>query len=300
LATDVLGLSTHEKWAGLLAIVLVVPMGIIRGTLIGQDRYKDYSLLIAGEGALRLICFAAFLLMGEVNLEQLEIAVVIGFACWIPWSKTLRAYVTNESFKKTLSNSILVMFLTLGSAFFLVGVPWVAARNSEVTLTQIAIFSAASMLARVPMLIFSAIQALLIPHFLRQADDKEIGRQAVALRILLVAALSIVVAYLLGPTVLTLIFGTFYTIGHLTFALLVLSTWFLILQLVNVAKLISLNRHFFAGLSWVPGVITSSTMLINWATDVDKITYAVVVGSALCLLSSNQFVRKLKHSQISG
>lgn len=295
LGTRAYEMSMLEIAAGVIAIVLVVPMGVVRGTLIGQDRFREYSLLIAFEGVLRLLAFIALLLAGNVSLQQIEIVVVIGFLCWLPWARSIGKTVARERLKTTFKNSLLVMFLSLGSAFFLVGIPWVVSGNSELTLTDIAIFSVSAMLARVPLLIFSSVQALLIPHFLRKrmGSQEAIGN-GVTVKILAVAIASVFLAFFLGPNVIALAFGEFYVVDQFTFALLVVSSWILVWHLINVANLVSLNKHLLAGLSWLPGVSIATILLLMWASDIPSVTYSMTIGSAACLVLSQTIVKKSK------
>ena len=288
-------ISTLEMMAGAIAIILVVPMGVVRGTLIGQDRFREYSLLIAAEGAARLLAFLVVLLAGNVSLQHIEIVIVIGFLCWLPWARSLGSAVALEPIKTTFKNSLLLMFLSLGSAFFLVGIPWVISGNPEVSLTEIAIFSASAMVARVPLLVFSSVQALLIPHFLRKRmGSQEAIDNGLTVKLIAVATASVLLAFLLGPRVITLAFGDFYVVDQITFALLVISSWMLVWHLVNVANLVSLNKHLFAGLSWLPGVSISAILLSMWASDISSVTYSMMLGSAACLIVSQTLVKKPK------
>ena len=274
---------------GVVGIWLVVPLGITRGSLIGAKFSSSYSKIIAGEGIIRL--FLAVLVFATKSNSVLQFAAVTvaGMAIWIPWFKHVLPTKSEILFSESFKNLTTLLVASAGSALLLSGLPWIMSLNKSVDSEQLGILASGLILSRIPILAFSSIQALLIPYFVRgsksQSTESSISNLGASI-VFLIISTSLVLAYVIGPSLLTTFFGSSFVIASATFAILFASSWVLVAHMVLVSKLIANNSHARAATSWLIGAVIGSLMISNWATSVSQISFYVLTASTMCLVSS--------------
>ena len=279
-------------FAGLLGIWLVVPLGLTRGSLIGAGQAKSYGVIIAGEGILRLALVAVIVLSGAGSTVMFSLITVLGLAIWIPWVKEIFPLQSNSDVRESLRNLGTLIFAGAGSALLLSGLPWIISLNHDVSVAEVGILMTAVTLARVPLLAFSVVQALLIPYFVGQLNESQVQKRTGKRKLVafvMFAATSVFVTSLIGPPAISLIFGKDFIVSGLQLGVLVASSWLLVVHMTLVSRLIAHNKHKFAAYSWLIGALIGAVLVITISSNTLEIAVSVLVASAVCALASSIF-----------
>ena len=120
-------------------------------------------------------------------------------------------------------------------------------------------FSYGVLLARIPLFMFQAVQAALLPRLSRLAARGELVEFRDGLRELLLIVVAIGVigtlgAFILGPLVIEVVFDA--DLSGRTLAMLALSSACYMLALATAQAVIALKGHALVALGWVIGVVT--------------------------------------------
>src|SRR5690606_13105121 len=115
-------------------------------------------------------------------------------------------------------------------------------------------------IARVPLFLFQAVQASLLPRLSHLAGGRRWPEFRVALRRLLlvvggIGAIATLGAWTVGPFVLTTLFGDEYQLGHRDLALLALSSALFMAAVALGQSLIALSSQTNLALAWAAGIV---------------------------------------------
>jgi O-antigen/teichoic acid export membrane protein len=167
-------------------------------------------------------------------------------------------------------------------------------------------FLSALTIARIPLLLFAAVQAALLPRLVRAreaGDRREFGHQ---LRVVLLATAAVGLAgvagvALLGPWVLRLLFGPQFGLPRGDLVLLALSAGVLMLGLALQSAVVALDDHRWSALSWVGGVLV---LLVGFTVPLPvllRVELALVVGAlAVVALLGAAVLRHLSGAWVSS
>lgn len=178
-----------------------------------------------------------------------------------------------------------LLVATLGSqALANLAAPAVRVLSSPREVEAAGNFLSALTIARIPLLLFAAVQAVLLPRLTRarEAGDRaEFGRQ---LRVVLAATAAVALAgvlgvALLGPGVLRLLFGPAFGLPRGDLVLLALSAGVLMLGLALQSAVVALDDHRWSGLGWLAGVLVFLALLVVPLPVLLRVEVALVVGS---------------------
>jgi O-antigen/teichoic acid export membrane protein len=246
---------------------------LVRGVLAGNGRFSAYGMLNGGEAGTRLVVAIVFVAIGVATAGPY--GVVIGVAPFIgvalalrrrdglvtpgppaPWRELSRAFgwlLAGSLFAQALVNTgpILVQLLA-------------PAKNDTAT----GQFLASLVIARIPVFLFQAVQAALLPRLsghagAGQARDlrSETRRMTAAVGVLCVVAT--LAAWLLGPTVVRIAFGADFALGSRDLALLAAASCVYLLGLTLSQALIALRQQPRVAIGWGVGIaaLTVVTLL---------------------------------------
>jgi O-antigen/teichoic acid export membrane protein len=152
-------------------------------------------------------------------------------------------------------------------------------------------FLAGLILARVPLFLFQAVQAALLPRLAELAEQGEHDELVAGLRRLLVVltgivAVGIAASFAIGPTVLPIVFGGDFDLGRRTLALLALGSGAYLLAAALAQANIALSGHLQMALSWVAGVVGLVSTLLVYRGDLFlRVELSIVVGGVLALVA---------------
>jgi len=176
---------------------------------------------------------------------------------------------------------------------------------------QAADFIVGFFIARIPILLFQAIQAALLPKLAalsgagKHADFRS-GLKKLVMIVLGVGALGVVAGATIGPTVGQILFGDKFNLDNLDLTLLFLGSAAFILALTLAQALIALLGHGRALIAWAVGlVLCVSVMGVMTSSEVSELFlraelgYLVGCGTAALMMAIFLFFKLRAHGPAS-
>ena len=268
---------------GLFVALVVVLIGfamesLTRGTLSGNGRFGRYGLVVGIDGAVRPLLAAAVALVGYETLGWFgvvfAIAPYIASAAGLIGAKGL-AQPGPPAPMSELSTAI--GWLLLGSTFAqalgyaaYIGASVLATKSQD---AELGAFIAGLFIARIPLLLFQAVQAALLPKLaglLGHGQIREFRRGFTQLIVIVVGAsiLGVLIALIAGPTIGRLLFGTDFTLSALGLAALTAGCSLVVIGLTIAQALIALRRYALTAFAWVAGVAVFVAIMATSNLDV--------------------------------
>lgn len=149
-------------------------------------------------------------------------------------------------------------------------------------------FLAAFVIARIPLFLFQAVQATLIPGLARALAARDHARFRRELsRVLLVTGLvgaaGVAGAAALGPWALRLAFGPAFDLGRLDIVVLALSTGLYMLALVFQAGLVAMERHRVNAAGWSLALTSFAAMCLIPLPALVRVESALVLSCSVAV-----------------
>ncbi|MGQ0804981.1 MAG: lipopolysaccharide biosynthesis protein [Actinomycetota bacterium] len=238
---------------------------LTRGTLSGNGRFGPYGLLLAIEGVVRVAPVIVLWLAG------IDDPLYYGLALAIPPALSSAIALSGQHglFKpgpdapySELSTALGYLFVgsllaqTLGYAAVLGATVLATAGERD----AVADFIVGFFLARIPILLFQAVQAALLPKLASLAgagrhDDFKTGLRRLVVVVVGIGVIGVVAGFTAGPWAGGILFGEKFTLGHRDLALLAAGSGAFILALTLAQALIALMGHAKAAAAWVAGIV---------------------------------------------
>ncbi len=255
-----------------LLVCFVIALGtyavqhITRGTLSGNGRFGPYGMILGAEGVFRILPVIVLYVAGVDNL------LWYGLALAIPPLLASLVAIRGEHGLLTpgpdaewseLSTNLTLLFLgslaaqTLSYAAAL-GVIVLAQGKHE--RSEAADFIVGFFIARIPILLFQAIQAALLPKLAALSgagkfNDFRSGLKKLVMIVVGVGVLGIAAGATIGPTVGQILFGDKFNLGNQDLTLLFVGSAAFILALTLAQALIALLGHGRALVAWTIGLV---------------------------------------------
>jgi O-antigen/teichoic acid export membrane protein len=258
---------------GQVLLVIGLELGLVgyycehlsRGTLSGQGRFRPYSVILGAEGSLRLVACIGLAIVGVDTAGWYGVALGLAPLAAVavamrnqhgllepgppaPWNEL------SSALGALLAGSVLQQALVFGGplAVQLLATP---AQKPEVGR-----FTNGTIIARIPLFLFQAVQAALLPKLSALAQEGRVEEFRTGFRQLIsvvaaVAVLGTVAGFGIGPKVVTLMFGPDYDLGHRTLGLLAASTGAFMIAITLAQAVIALGGHTKVAMSWFAGVV---------------------------------------------
>jgi O-antigen/teichoic acid export membrane protein len=248
----------------LIALCTYAVQHLARGTLSGNGRFKPYAKIIGVEGVIRLVPAMVLLAIGVDGLVWYGLCFAIPplIATLVslrgehgllqpgpdaPWSEL------SVNLSWLFSGSLLFQLLSYSPV---IGILVLA--NGKVERELAADFIVGFFIARIPILLFQAVQAALLPKLAglagsgRHADFRS-GVKKLLVVVLAVGVAGVVGAATLGSFAGRHLFGDSFALDNRDLALLALGSGLFILALTLAQALIALNGHARATFAWLVG-----------------------------------------------
>jgi len=278
-------------------VVLVAAFGFaaqfaVRGLLIGSGATRGYAWLLVAEAGVRLLILLAFLELFELDLQLAAVAVAFGSFAWLGWAARAREVlpgrgVTGTVWRTATARAGSLMLGAALTASVITGFPTLvtALTDGAPGAAGGAVFAAITV-SRVPLLLFSPVQAIAVPFVVRTHGSPGQEGTAALRRMLVLGtagflALGVVgaaVAWAIGPWAVRLVYGEAYDVPAPAIALLVLSACLLAWVQLLSAALIALAAHRGMLLMWASAVAATVVWLVLSPFDVVATT---AVGSLI-------------------
>ena len=287
-------------WILLIALILAfaayAPAHLSRGIASGNGRFNAYAIVMGADGAVRIILCASLAIFGVKTVGLYGFAVAVSPLPGVLWVKAKGALRTEPgppaSWAEVTPN---LGWLLLGSGFAaaLVNAGPLAATllandNQKDLVTR---FTYGVLLARIPLFLFQAVQAALLPRLSRLAARNEIaefraGFAKLMKLVLVVGVVGTAGAFLLGPLVIERFYNA--TLSRRTMAMLALGSACYMIALAIAQAVIALRGHALVALGWAIAALTF--VVVTWLSSDDlfrRVELGLVASSfaALCVFA---------------
>ena len=284
---------------GIVTLALVVsflsygPMHVIRGIASGSGRFVAYGLALGTDGAVRILSCCALWALGVDTVGPYAIAVAIS-----PMVATLVVVGkgdarTNDGPPATFAEITPNLgWLLLGSIMAAglvnagpLGVDILASTSEAEKVTA---FGNGVLLARIPLFLFQAVQAALLPRLARLAAKGDLSEFRTGLTLLMrvvgaVAVVGVAGSFALGPQVLDIVYDG--GLDRRTLTLLAIASGLYMMALALAQAVIALQGHRLVAFGWTAAM---ATFLVVTAVSADDLYLRVefgLVAASLCALS---------------
>jgi len=276
----------------MLGAVGYVSANLCQGILAGNARFARYGTFLGMESSLRLAIALGFFAAGvrvagpiglALGVASLVTALVLVVGRRdlaepgpeLPWRELIwgLGWLLGASFLSQL---------LINAAPILVGL-YAGPEDAGAA----GLFTAALVVARVPLFLFQAVQAALLPRLSGLAAEGELDafRGGIVRLVLLVGGLVVlgcVAGFAIGPWVIETFFGGAYTVDRTTVGLLAVASGGFLMAMALSLGLIALSGAPSATLGWGVGVVT---LFVVTAFGSDPVT-RVAVGFAVATLTA--------------
>jgi O-antigen/teichoic acid export membrane protein len=283
-------------WVMLIALVVAfasyAPVHLARGIASGSGRFRAYATVMGADGVVRVVLC---LVLAGIGIETagpygmaVALAPLVGYFIVLSKGALRTEDGPPATWREVTPN---LGWLLLGSVFAagLVNAGPVAANLLKVDIQKEAVtrFGYGVLLSRIPLFLFQAVQAALLPRLSRQAARGQLDEFKSGFRKLLVLVLGVGLtgtlgAYALGPFIIRKMYDA--ELSNRTLAMLALSSALYMLALALAQAVIALRGHALVGLGWGVGMITF--VLVTWLSSHDlfrRIEFGLVASSAAAL-----------------
>ncbi len=279
-------------WCLLLSLATYAPMHLARGICSGNARFGSYSLIIGLDGAIRVLSCAALWIAGVTNIGAYALTIalspVVGVLIAALGGKLNTEPGPEATWSEVTPN---LGWLLLGSLFAAAlvnaGPITVDLLGHDAPPELVTRFGNAVIFARIPLFLFQAVQAALLPRLARLAAQRKLSEFNRGLKQLLILVVSVGVlgtfgAFIIGPWVLELVYDG--GIDRRTMTLLALASAIYMLALAIAQAVIALSGHARVAFGWCAGFVTFA--VVAWLSSNDlylRVELALVASSLVSL-----------------
>lgn len=276
----------------LLAVVGFAGEHLLRGVLSGIGRFGRYGSVLAVEGLVRLVVCGVLAVVGVgvagpygVVLGAAPIGSwIVGFrrGGWLEPGPPVGWSEVSGALGWLLAGSVLSQGLANAA---LLAAPLLAEAGEQAV---VGAFLASFVVARVPLFVFSAVQAALLPHLSRLAGqgDFDAFRSSLQRLIVLVAAIggiASVVAWAIGPWVVRVLFGAGFPLGRLDLFLLAAGAGAYMVALAYAQAVIALGEHARAAFGFAVGIAVT---VLGFMLGTERLELRLEIGFLLGSLAA--------------
>jgi O-antigen/teichoic acid export membrane protein len=282
---------------------------LARGTYSGLGRFRPYSLVVGGEALLRFLICVLLAMASVTYAGWYGLALGIAPICAVlfslrgqhgmvtdgpdaPWSEL------STALGALLAGSVLAMLLVNGGP---IAMQILAGEDQQELVSQ---FFTAVIIARIPLFLFQAVQAALLPKLSGLAsagrfDEFRIGFRKLVVVVAGVGGVAVVFAFAIGPWAIRLLYGPEFDLGHRTVGLLAAGSVLFMLAQAMAQAVIALGGHTRMAFCWLAAVITFVVVTALGSDLYLRVEMGLLVGSAVACLGMAVLVRQLVRSGAS-
>jgi O-antigen/teichoic acid export membrane protein len=239
---------------------------IVRGTLSGNGRFGPYGIMHGSEGIVRAIACAALVVVGVTTPGPYGLALalppIVAVAVSLRGQRGLLQPGPSASYSE-LSTALgwLLLGSVLAQALSYAAFLGATLLADPAEKDAVGKFIAGLFIARIPILLFQAVQAALLPKLAAhagagRADDFRLGLRKLVTIVIAVGALGIVGGFTVASSVGSVLFGEKFILSNRDLGLLAVGSAAFILALTLAQGLIALRGYRSAAISWVVGILT--------------------------------------------
>lgn len=314
-AVDVVILATGQvladelfggSWALVIALVVLFTATmleyLVRGVLAGEARFNAYGRLLGVEAGSRVVVVLVLIALGihsaDAYAAVLAVAPFIGIAAALAGSDgAVVRQAGPESSWREVSRALGWLLAASVLAQVLVNIAPVLVRLLEPDDSDlVSAFVASLIVARVPVFLFQAAQAALVPRLSHHAGGGRGSALAAETRALVLALIVLVVvaaagAWLLGPTVVEIGWGPDFALSGGDMAVLAAASCVYLLAVTFASALIALERPNRVSFGWAAGVIVLLAGVAVGSDTLERVEFGFLAGTVAASLAMAALVR---------
>jgi O-antigen/teichoic acid export membrane protein len=277
-----------------LAIAVYGVFYVIKGLCSGLGKFNSYGFIVGADGAVRVVVCLILLIAGVTQLGPYALVVVLTPLVGVLTILFTGQLKLDDGPPATWSEITPNLGLLLGGSIFAAalvnaGPITVALLGDTAPAEHVTLFGNAVLITRVPLFLFQAVQAALLPRLTRLAargDIKEFrsGFNQLVILVFGVGIVGTVGAFAIGPNVLDLVYGG--SIDRRTITLLALASGIYMMALAIAQAVIALNGHKHVAIGWSLAFL--AYILTVWLVSDDlflRVELALVSSSVIGLIS---------------
>jgi O-antigen/teichoic acid export membrane protein len=277
---------------------------LTRGCLSGSGQFVGYGAYLGADGFIRVAGAVLCMAIGVNTAGPFGVAVGIAGLLAVPVALTVQRPKLDEGPEAAFSEVGSALGLLLVASFCAFGImnigPVLVKLLADASQDEAAgRFINGVVIARIPLFLFQAVQASLLPKLSALAHSGHLGDFRSGLKRLLTAVaglalLGSVVGGAIGPWVVEIMFpGS--DLGARTMALLAAGSGLYMLAMACAQAVIALGGHFDQAIGWLLGLV--SLLLTVWLASDDvflRVELGLLVGSAVSLAAlGGALIRRL-------
>lgn len=288
------------------AFAAYAPAHLARGVCAGMGRFRAYAFVMGSDGVIRIVACVGLALLGVENPAPYAFAVALSPLVAVAVVRVRGDLRTDDGpeapMNEVTQNLGWLLIGTVCAAALLNAGPVTANLLASTEEAELVVwFGFGVLLARIPLFLFQAVQAALLPRLSRLAARNELDEFRDGLRrlMVLVAGVGIVGtagAFVLGPFAIETVYDA--TLSGRTLAMLSASSALYMAALATAQAVIALQGHVYVAAGWAIGVVLfglgtwlSSDLLFR------RIEIGLIISSSGALL---WFVWALRHQLSAG
>jgi O-antigen/teichoic acid export membrane protein len=292
------------------AFVAYAPVHVARGICSGSNRFNSYAVVVGSDGVVRIILCVALAVFGVTHTAPYAFSVALSPLAAVVFVAVRGQLKTDPGppapWNEVTQNLGWLLVGTVFSAALLnagpVAAKLLASDDQHELVTQ---FAYGVLLARIPLFLFQAVQAALLPRLARLAARGDFVEFRSGLRRLLtlVAVIGVVGtlgALLLGAPIVDLVYGA--DLSGRTMAMLALSSAIYMGAIATSQAVVALHGHAQVAFGWIFAV--TAFLVTIWLGGEDlfqRIELALVMSSLAALVSFSISLRwKLRIADPAG
>jgi O-antigen/teichoic acid export membrane protein len=306
-------IATHYfdgEWLMVVALIAsfaaYAPAHLARGICSGKGRFRDYALIMGSDGVVRIILCVVLAVIGVETAGVYGLAVAAAPLFAVVYVQRRGRLSTGPGpgaeWSEVTPN---LGWLLLGSIFAAsllnagpIAASVLADPDQDALVTE---FAYGVLLARIPLFLFQAVQAALLPRLSRLAARGELDEFRSGLRRLMNVVLAVGVvgtagAFVIGPWAIEVVYDADLT-GR-TLAVLALGSACYMIALATAQALIALHGHALVAVGWAIGVVVF--VLTTWLVSDDLFQRVELGLLAASIASMASFAVALKIKLASG
>ncbi len=276
-----------------LAVVAYAPAHLSRGLCSGMGRFRAYAVVMGADGLVRIVLCLLLAAVGVSAVGWFGLAVAVApllGVVAVGWRKQLVTEPGPPATWKEVTPNL--GWLLLGSlmAAGLVNAGPIATSllAADTEKSMVTRFGYGVILARIPLFLFQAVQAALLPRLSHlaasgQMDEFVVGFRRLVRVVVAVGVVGVVGAYALGPLAVEILYDS--TLSRRTLAVLALGSVFYMIGLAMAQAVIALRGHALVALGWTAGMVgfVLSTWLIGGEV-FRRVELGLLIGSGVAMV----------------
>ncbi len=268
---------------------------VTRGCMSGTGHFKGYGTYIGADGLIRLLGCVLCAVIGVTTAGWYGIALGIAGLLAVPVALRVEHPSLRpgpEAALGEISRALGYLLIASLLAFGLMNIGPVIVKllASDTQADAAGRFVNGVVVARIPLFLFQAVQAALLPKLSALATAGRLGDFRVSLKRLMVVVLALAVAgtivgALLGPTVVEIMFRN-ADLDRRTLALLAAGSGLYMLALACAQALIALGGHRDQAIGWAMGIVALAAT--TWLASDDlffRVELGLLVGSLAAFMT---------------